>query len=91
MHLESGGTLAKRALLYMTKIKDFMSFTSRTKIFENMEFLIGNGLYTESLLLHKGHRFFPEKEGVHSRNPFSFLKWGTFEKQHWLGTCLLLG
>ena len=45
-HFESGGTLAKRVLLYMTKIKDFMSFTSRAKIFENMEFLIGNGLYT---------------------------------------------
>jgi hypothetical protein len=56
-----------------------MSFTNRTKIFENVEspkrwkWPLQSSLY----YCRKG-TFFPAKEGVHSRNAFAFLKWGTF-------------
>jgi hypothetical protein len=41
---------------------------------------VGNGLYKVFTIAKKG-TFFPAKEGVHSRNIFSFFKWGTLAQK----------
>jgi hypothetical protein len=64
-HFERGGALAKRdTFVYDKKSNDFMSFTSRTEMFENMEslYITSEMAFTESLLLQKGH-FLSNKRG----------------------------
>jgi hypothetical protein len=51
-----------------------MTFTSRKEIFENMEYTSpSDSLYAGYYNCEKG-TFFPQKEGVYSRNTFFFLK-----------------
>jgi hypothetical protein len=78
------GHWPKGALLYMTKIKDFMSFTSQTKSFENMESLtlynVGNGLY-RVLTTAKRAFSFQQKRAFIQETLFSFFKWGTLAQK----------
>ena len=55
------------------KLNDFMSFTSRKNIFENMESLKRRKWPLQSLYYCKKGIFFPGKEEVHSRNTFFVL------------------
>jgi hypothetical protein len=98
---ESGEALAKRGtFLHDQKGNDFMSFTSRAKIFENME-----SLYTSEMALYYCNALFTTAKRALSFQQnrafiqeilFSFFKWGTLaqKKEHffsllkkWEGTC----
>jgi hypothetical protein len=69
------GIAQKSHFCSWSKSNDFISFTSRTKIFENMD-ITSEMAFTQSLLLQKGH-LLSSKRAFIQEILFSFIKWGT--------------
>jgi hypothetical protein len=82
-HFESGGALAKRGLLYMTKIKRFYIVHEPNENFWKYGVCITSEMaFTESLLLQKGH-FLASKRGRSFKKYIfrSVFKWGTLAQK----------
>ena len=74
----------------LPKSNDFMSLTSRTKIFENMAFYnVGNGLYRVFTTAKRAHSF-QLKRAIIQEILFSFFKWGTLAQRKIKGTFFTL-